>query len=383
MREPRTNVTPNSAPQIALDELARLAAVFCGAPISWIGFMDADHYWFKSKIALEGGALQGIDGISRENSICAHTLLKKDVLVVEDTRADIRFRLLPLVAGEPKLRFYAGIPLWSAGGHAIGTLCVADYKPLTLSHEGGRALRMISSSVSRLIEENHTPQISFSEMAGGIAHEIKNPLSVIAAHAYVVSDLARENRLSHSHAIHAMDIITTVVTRINRIVQGMLSSAHAGKTESTLLVSIHGLVNDVLSYCQGRMEKEKIDFSFETPLNLRVACQPVRISQALLNLIGNAIDAVRNEPTRWIRLEVGRSETYIRFSVSDSGRGIDPAIREKLFAPLVTTKTVGEGNGLGLSISKMIVEAHGGRLYLDEGAPHTRFVFELPVTSQS
>jgi GAF domain-containing protein len=104
----------------SLDDLTELAAHICGTPIALISLVDSSRQWFKSKVGLE--TLQS----SRDVSFCAHTILAEDLFVVEDATNDARFSDNPFVTGEPGIRFYAGVPLKSVGGHHLGSLCVID-----------------------------------------------------------------------------------------------------------------------------------------------------------------------------------------------------------------------------------------------------------------
>ena len=111
---------------------------------------------------------------------------------------------------------------------------------------------------------------------------------------------------------------------------------------------------------------------------LEMDCRPAQISQILLNLIGNAKDAIQHLDERWIRIEVKDVGDCIRFALMDSGHGIPKEISAKLTDAFFTTKKMGDGTGLGLSISKTIVDSHYGQLYLDKDCPNTKFVFDIP-----
>jgi two-component system, LuxR family, sensor histidine kinase DctS len=103
------------------------------------------------------------------------------------------------------------------------------------------------------------------------------------------------------------------------------------------------------------------------------------IVQVLINLIKNSIDSIKsNSGVKWIRLSTGEDKKFNYFSITDSGHGIPLDIREKIMTPFFTTKEVGSGSGLGLSLSHEIVRTHGGELYLDESCNNTRFIFKLP-----
>ncbi len=128
-------------PEERFDELTRLAASLCSAPIAFISLVDEDRQWFKSRIGIE--ACQ----TARRDAFCAHAILSQELFIVPDARQDPRFATNPLVLGEPYVRFYAGAPLTAAKGHNLGALCVMDRTPRQLNHEQLDALRILSRQV--------------------------------------------------------------------------------------------------------------------------------------------------------------------------------------------------------------------------------------------
>jgi diguanylate cyclase (GGDEF)-like protein/PAS domain S-box-containing protein len=128
------------------DEVVELAARLFGAPISAIALLDGDRVWFKAKVGLE------VSEIPREVSICAHTVEERKPLVVVDASANPRFAKLPLVSGPPYVRFYAGVPLISAEGHAYGTLCVIDSQQHEPSNDHLFALNVLANQVMARLE---------------------------------------------------------------------------------------------------------------------------------------------------------------------------------------------------------------------------------------
>src|ERR1700737_3167981 len=105
------------------DSFTRRAARLCDTPISLITLVDRDRQWFKSSVGLD------VRETAREIAFCAHTILGEDMFEVGDAGADPRFADNPLVTGEPGIRFYAGFPLRSSEGEAVGTVCVIDRRP--------------------------------------------------------------------------------------------------------------------------------------------------------------------------------------------------------------------------------------------------------------
>ncbi|AUN96262.1 GGDEF domain-containing protein [Pseudazoarcus pumilus] len=134
--------TPREA---AFDALTRIAAHICEVPIAVINFIDRDRQWFKSEIGL------GTRETPLDVSICAHAILQPGLFVVPDTLEDPRFANNPLVAGEPGLRFYAGALLETDDGYPLGTLCVLDHEPRTLTPEQGEILEALAAQVMLLL----------------------------------------------------------------------------------------------------------------------------------------------------------------------------------------------------------------------------------------
>ncbi|NJN58772.1 MAG: GAF domain-containing sensor histidine kinase [Leptolyngbyaceae cyanobacterium SL_5_9] len=206
----------NTAPEEALDDLTKLAARICGVPIALINLIDLDRQWFKSKVGWNA-----VD-VPRDIGFCEYTILQPDeVLVISDTLSDGRFARDPLVTAQ-HIRFYAGVPLVTPDGYAIGTLCTMDSAPRTLSADQLDTLRILSRQVIMQLElkanvtqlertvnrqkrvenalqrsnqrfhqtldelqQTQTQLIqtekmsSLGQMVAGIAHEINNPVSFV------------------------------------------------------------------------------------------------------------------------------------------------------------------------------------------------------------
>ena len=136
----------DTVPEALFDDLTELAANICEAPIALISLVDEKRQWFKSRVGTS------VQETSRDVSFCAHAIKQPDLFIVPDAAKDPRFSANPLVTSEPKIRFYAGAPLITADGYALGTLCVIDKVPRELREDQKRALRILSRHVVSQLE---------------------------------------------------------------------------------------------------------------------------------------------------------------------------------------------------------------------------------------
>jgi GAF domain-containing protein len=149
----------DTKPEERFDELTRLAALICGVPISLISLIDTDRQWFKSRFGLD------VQETPRAQAFCTHAIMQPDLFVVPDATKDERFADNPLVTGELNIRFYAGEPLAARDGHVLGTLCVIDHEPHTLTEAQKEALKI----VGRLVIANFELKRDLQELRDALA----------------------------------------------------------------------------------------------------------------------------------------------------------------------------------------------------------------------
>lgn len=219
---------------------------------------------------------------------------------------------------------------------------------------------------------------SLGEMAGSIAHEINNPLAIIALSANQISDAFHRQPINTAIVDESVQKIESTVARIGKIVKGLRAFSRSGENDPFAPCRIELLVNDTLELCRERFRSLQIELRVPKIPNRPVDCRGVQISQVFLNLLSNSLDAVRTQANAWVELKVEEEENGLLFSVTDSGAGISPKISARMMEPFFTTKEVGEGTGLGLSIAKGILEDHGSSLEFDATSSNTRFFFRLP-----
>ncbi|NUM89305.1 MAG: PAS domain S-box protein [Bdellovibrionales bacterium] len=212
------------------------------------------------------------------------------------------------------------------------------------------------------------------EMAAGVAHEINNPLAVILSNAEHVA----ESHLADANIQKRIQKIVDMVFRITRIAKSMKSLARDGSEDVFTPVRVSEIFDDVAAIFEERMKMAGVLFVRRSEPDHHVFGKGPLLSQLLLNLVGNAFDAVQGRAGAEIRLESRRDDGKIVIEVTDNGPGVPDAIRHKIMTPFFTTKPPGKGTGLGLSISQRIAQEHKGSLSLTDRKDCTTFRLELP-----
>jgi signal transduction histidine kinase len=220
------------------------------------------------------------------------------------------------------------------------------------------------------------------EMAAGLAHEINNPLAIIQAQAHRLRLLFRRNALTTELVESSVECIEKTVGRIVKIVQGLRAFAREDTQAEPQRVPVQRIIEDALMFCESRIRNHGIELRVTPfPPDLALWCRPLQITQVLVQLLNNAFDAIQMHPSPhpWIEIRVVHDGNYTTLNVVDAGPGIPQEISEKIMLPFFTTKEIGKGSGLGLSIAKGIVESHRGRFFVDVEEPYTTFVMRFPA----
>ncbi|MCB9228566.1 MAG: GHKL domain-containing protein [Deltaproteobacteria bacterium] len=237
--------------------------------------------------------------------------------------------------------------------------------------------KKLKSTQAALVETSKLAALG--EMAGGIAHEINTPLGSILLRASQIKRILEKDQTNTAKVIEFSDMIVDICNRISSIVTGLRSFARVGENDPFVIKNISEIVGDTLSLCTTRLENNGVLLNCPLQDDFDIECRPVQISQVLLNMISNAQHAIENLEDKWITITYKKSGDMMQLSVTDSGKGIAPHIRDKIMQPFFTTKDIGEGTGLGLSISSGIIQDHGGSIMINSESEHTMFMIEMPV----
>jgi signal transduction histidine kinase len=240
-----------------------------------------------------------------------------------------------------------------------------------------------SNSLEKLRAQNieSSKMAALGEMSAGIAHEINNPLSIILGKTTFLVEKVKLGLISNENLESELHKIENMANRIEKIINGLRIVSRNSENDLMESVNIGPIIEDSLSLCMQRFRSSDVKLNFKTQINsdIYIHGRSAQISQVILNLLGNAFDAVQNYDEKWVELSANATTETLTISVTDSGNGIAPNIVEKLMLPFFTTKAIGKGTGLGLSISKSIIENHKGKFYYDQYSGNTRFVIELPL----
>jgi two-component system sensor kinase FixL len=259
---------------------------------------------------------------------------------------------------------------WS-GGRRIFTGFIRD---LTERQETLLRLQDLQSELA------HVGRVSeMGTLASSLAHELNQPLTAVSSYCESARDLLGDDMDSESQAMvrEAMDEAAKQAVRAGQIVRRLRDFMSHGETERHV-ESLQRLINEAnaLGLVGSREHGIDVQVSLDPRADL-VFVDRIQVQQVLVNLIRNAIDAMIDAPVRKLSIRTARQDAFTRVTVEDTGSGISDAIADQLFQPFVTSKQT--GMGIGLSICRTIVQAHGGKIWFEPGGSGgTAFHFTLP-----
>ena len=420
----------DSLPEQAYQDIVELASMICQTPVALVSLVDANRQWFKAKVGVEGVQTE------RDLAFCAHALLTPDeLLVVPDATKDPRFFDNPLVTGDPHIVFYAGAPLKTKSGLVLGTLCVIDHVARSFSSAQHDALLALSRQVMSQLElRRHIAQeqksqlqlmraekmASIGQLAAGVAHEINNPIAFVHSNMntlskYSVALFKLVERIQHivadgglnSPARQALqdaleeanfdylrvdipDLGKGSIDGLNRVreIVDALQNFSREAEMAWQFADLHAGIESTLKIVASTIGKKAVVVRKYGDLP-PVKCLASQINQVLMNLLVNAAQSIEHDgvitiETRCIvRHESSGEVRWATIAITDTGSGIEAHDIPHLFDPFFTSKPVGLGTGLGLSVSYNIIDKHSGRIEVDSrpgvGSTFTVYLPLAPV----
>ena len=365
------------------DDLTTLASQICDTPIALISLIDPDRQWFKSRVGLDA------EETSREIAFCSHAILQDDVFEIPNASLDPRFHDNPLVTGAPDIRFYAGAPLVSPSGHAIGTLCTIDRKPRKLTESQKTSLQTLSKSVVAHLELKRknrelerTSQFR-SDFLSYVSHEIRTPLNAINTFSRLLEGEAQKLKLPESFTT-PLSHVTQSGERLLEIVNSVLDikQIEAGKMRvMPRAVSTHDFFTHLFSLTKIRAEDGGIIFTstIDSSVPDTLFFDDTKFGQVSLNLLSNAIKFTN--PGKSVNAQVKYKNDKLIFNVIDQGIGISEEDQKRLFTPFERMENAHQisGTGLGLNISKRLIELMDGTIKVSSKVNEgTRISVTLP-----
>lgn len=373
----------DSLQEQAYDDLTFLAAQICDAPIALITLLDEERQWFKSHHGLNATETP------RDISFCSHAMLQDGTFIVENTLEDERFHDNPLVTGDLGIRFYAGAPLILDQDIRLGTICVIGHEQRILSESQASALEALARQVITLFEarmrvkELEKLDHMKDEFVSMVSHELRTPLTSLKGSLDILSHL----KDSQEAQIESMlEIATRNADQLLAIVNDILELAkmETGKVALTQdSVNLSELMDEIVCLNQSYVQQCRCQLKLIAPTEpLIVEADRLRLTQVLSNFISNA--AKFSFPDTEVVLEVTRHNDRAKVSVTNHGKGIKMEDQVQVFAKF---RQLGHkqnqkfpGTGLGLNISKHIIEAHGGEIgFTSKVNEATTFYFYLDL----
>lgn len=251
--------------------------------------------------------------------------------------------------------------------------------------EIGVAFNVMLSEIDKLKANAiyNEKMVSLGEMSGGIAHEINNPICIINVSVNLMKLMLQEGIVEPKKYFNQIEIISKTVFRISNIITGLKNISRDTSKEGFINCTFKEIIEDALGVCNEKFKVNgvKIKINLEESIyQIQFSCLRIQMSQVFINLLINSFDAVNKSPNPWVEISAEKTkEGFINIRVKDSGLGIPKEIQNKMFQPFYTTKEIGKGSGLGLSLSNSIIQRHCGELFIDKECINTCFVIKFFV----
>lgn len=356
-------------PERSYDDITQIAAFICDAPIALITMLDYNRNFLKSHYGVP------FSESPREISFCTHAIQSTgSIFIIPDAREDDRFKNNPLVTGDMKAIFYAGVPLVDKGGHALGTLCVFDHKPRTINDRQKNALIALAHQVVNLFElhrqnlENKALQKNLrkknsllKEFAGVVSHDMKMPL----ANIITTTDLlkAKYKEFLDEKGLDYLNYLKSSSFSLSEYINGIL--LHYESDNLTINQREVFDLQDLLEELEDLLNTDYKCIIHLPEKNHTLNCNRVALNQIFLNLLGNSLKYTDKDHPE-ISITFNEDEDFYTFEITDNGIGIAKEKLDQIFDLFTIAadkdKNGNRGNGIGLSTVKKLVANLGGKI---------------------
>ena len=242
---------------------------------------------------------------------------------------------------------------------------------------------LISKELYEKVISESSKMAALGEMAAGIAHEINNPLAIVHGKASICEMLLEEKDVDMNRVKEEIRDVIDTAERMDKIINSLRYFVRDDKRDPMVETSLEEILDNAQVLSVDRCKKQGINLVVEKSGEDTLLCKPTQISQVLINLVSNSVDAIKDqEGIRWIKISTKSKQESVVFEVTDSGLGISKEDGEQILNSFYTTKKFNKtsGLGLGLNIVKRIVESHFGNITIDYSCPNTKFIVEIPKT---
>jgi signal transduction histidine kinase len=376
-------------PRAELQGVVELAARIAGVPRASVNIITDTEQHQVATTGFEGTVSPLHD------SMCAAIFGAGRPVVVPDASRDPRFAGNPFVTGRlDSIRCYVAHQLVTRDGVPVGTLCVLDTEPRELGAEQLAGLALLASRTVDVFEvrlrgrelalsqmENQAVQAELersnerlASFAGQVSHDLKTPLTTLSLSLSLIREQLEDGQVVAESA-SLLDRAINVSARMAVLIDDVLDYARLGGTFRATEVDLDFLLGKVLE----DLAPELADVTLHIGQLPTVLGDRVQLTAVLQNLLANATRYRSDERPLEVTIAARHVQRAWRIEITDNGRGVPPAERQRIFEPLARVDDSLEGTGIGLAACRRIVGAHGGRIGIDasvtEGA---RFWFELP-----
>jgi signal transduction histidine kinase len=368
----------DTPPEDSFEKIARLAQSIFNTPIALVALVDREAVFFKVNVGMGTTRM-----VERGISLCSLAVADEKLVVFEDASKDPCLLHNPLVAGAFGLRFYAGAPITTHDGYAVGTVCIVDHSPRTFSQEQRNMLQQLADLVMNELELRLAARKALgaqTELLHTTIHDLKNPLNNINGLANLI-EMAEDTESVLAYA----RLIKKSTSTLNGVVQNLMDSTLSHPSEHGLRlenVDLAKILQLTVEENTASVLKKNQHISSQIGEAIEVFGDPLRLKIVLDNLISNAIKYSPQKST--IHISLFKQNGDARLEIQDQGQGITEQDQERIFgkyARLSAQPTDSEpSSGLGLYISKKIVDQHQGRIWAQSEGKNkgSLFVVELP-----